>query len=109
VGPFNTVRGAIENVIQAVKDLTNWLNNIKVPNIKIPHIPGVNLAVSPVPAVAGVGAFAAPAVPVSRAGMTTAGGGVVINVNGALDPEAVARQIQSILGGHVRRVRGRAA
>jgi hypothetical protein len=31
------------------------------------------------------------------------GGGVTINVNGALDPEAVARQIERILSGAQRR------
>lgn len=110
VGPFNTVKSAIEAVIEAVKSLTNWLNNIKVPSIKIPHIPGVNSVLSAaVPGVGGVGlsAFAAPPVAGRSRGATAAPGGVVINIHGALDAEGVARQVGRLLDGHDRRVRGR--
>jgi hypothetical protein len=106
--PFNTVRTAIESVITAVQNLISWLGRIKVPSIKIPHIPGVNLGAASAPAPAAFGAFAAPRVTGVARQARAAPGGVVININGALDPEGVARQVERILGGHDRRV-GRTA
>jgi hypothetical protein len=34
-------------------------------------------------------------------------GGIVINITGAIDPEATARQVRRLLGGHDRRMGGR--
>jgi exonuclease VII large subunit len=58
------------------------------------------------PQVAGVSAFAAPTVatPVAAARASTPSAGATIIVNGAVDPEATARQIQRILTGHGRRI-----
>jgi hypothetical protein len=91
-----------------VQNLISWLGRIKVPSIKIPHIPGVNLGAASAPAPAAFGAFAAPRVTGVARQARAAPGGVVININGALDPEGVARQVERILGGHDRRV-GRTA
>jgi phage-related protein len=108
--PFNALRGAINSVIGAVQSLIGWLGRIHVPKISLPKIPG--LGRSAAPAVSGVSAFAAgarsygvaPRVTSPAARATSSGGGsVVINVNGALDPEAVARQIRRLLGAHGRR------
>jgi phage-related protein len=109
--PFNTVHDAIMRVIDAVQSLIGWLGKIHVPKISLPHVPGLGSFSAPVPATAGagLGAYAAPRVRGVAPAAALTGGGVVINVNGALDPEAVARQIQTIMGGHTRRVRGRAA
>lgn len=96
--PFHAVQSAINAVIGAVQNLIGWLSRIHVPHISLPHIGGLGAKSAPVPvgvrtASLGVGA---------RAG---AGGAVVnINVTGALDPEAVARQIARLLEGHGRRV-----
>lgn len=47
---------------------------------------------------------AAPTVPTARAGASTStSGGITVNVTGAIDPEATARQIRRILRGHDRR------
>jgi hypothetical protein len=109
--PFNAIRSAINGVISAVQSLIGWLGRIHVPKIKIPHIPGVSGA-AVAPAVAGpfaartasaYGAAPRVAAPGARSTSSTAPGAVVINVNGALDPEAVARQIRRLLGAHGQR------
>lgn len=102
--PFRTVKSAIDTLIDAVQSLINWLGKIHVPKIHIPHIPGTRAA-APSVAPVGLARFAAPAVaaPMPRASATS-GGGPTIIVNGAIDPEATARQIQRILTGHSRRV-----
>lgn len=108
--PFNAVQSAIEAVIRAVESLIGWLGKIKVPKISLPHIPGIGGLSVAAPAVAatGLGAYAAPAVARSGGVRTSAPGGVVININGAVDPEGTARQVSRILGGHDRRM-GRVA
>ena len=101
---FDAMKAAIQTVIDAVEWLIDKIAHIHLP--KLPSwLPGVKGA-PPAPAVAG------PAI----AGRSTAGAGgavratgpggpgVVINISGALDPEAVARQIRAILGRHDVRV-----
>ncbi len=104
--PFNVVRDAVQRVIDLVQSLLD-----KIGRIKIPDIPGIGSLLSrsaPAPSVAsttpspsGLGAFAAPSVARTS---SSGGAGIVIQVNGALDPEAVARQIGRILGAHDRRL-----
>lgn len=105
--PFTLIASAIQHVIDLVGQLISALGRIHVPKISLPHIPGTR-SVAAVPS--GVTPFGAPAVPtasargVSSSAVAAAGGGPVIIVNGALDPEAVARQVGRILSGHNRRV-----
>lgn len=87
-GAFRGVTRAINDVIDAVRNLIDWISRIHIPKIKLPHIPGVNLAAAP--STAGYGRAAA-------AGATNGGGGVTINVYGAIDPEGTARTIRRIL------------
>lgn len=109
--PFNAVKSAIDSVISAVQSLISWLGKIHVPKISLPHIPGLSrvassvarAGVSPVsryaaPSMTGFGAGAA-AVPLSAVGA-----GPTIVIEGALDPEAVARQIDRIMHNHTRRI-----
>lgn len=102
--PFDTLRGAINQVISAVESLIGWLGKIHVPSIKLPHIPGVNSASVAGVAAPAVGGFSAPGVPAVRTGSSSAAGGLTIVVQGAVDPENTARQIGRILSGHQRRV-----
>lgn len=112
VAPFNAAWSVISSIIDkikgAVSSVTSAIKSIPIP--KVPHIPGLNMA----PAVSGGNAVAGARVAGVRRGVattgttTSGGGGVTINVNGALDPEAVARQLRRILSGHDIRV-GRAA
>ena len=99
--PFNAVKGAIDAASNAVQTLIGWLGRIKVPSINLPKIPGFNMAPNMAPA--GVAAAPQVAAPGQRAAAPAAGG-ITITVNGALDPEATARQIRRILAGHDRRM-----
>jgi hypothetical protein len=98
------VASAVQWVIDKVNSLIAALGRIKVPSINLPNLPGPLGAAAPATAGRGaVAGYAAPGVSAPR-GTGFTSGAVVINVTGALDPEAVARQIQRVLAGHNRRV-----
>ena len=105
LSPIRAVQSAISSVIGVVQDLIGWLGRIKVPDIggAIDKITPWSMA--PAPA-----RYAAPAVGVGTRASTMTGsvgaGGITINVTGALDPDAVARQIERILRTRSRRVGG---
>jgi hypothetical protein len=110
MAPFNALKGVVNSIIGAVERLASKLRNLKVPHLSFPKIPSVytrsagTLTTGRTAATNGL--LAAPGTS-TRAGTSTAGGGgVVVNVTGALDPEAVARQIERILGGAQRRRSG---
>jgi hypothetical protein len=97
-GIFAKIRAGVSAITSAVK------------SIPIPKVPDLNpFSVTP----GGGGAVATGATatlrgvghaPAARGGTSTGRGATNINVNGALDPEAVARQIRAILSGHDVRV-----
>jgi len=94
---WDVISGIIEKIRSAVASISSAIRSIPVP--KIPHIPGLNTAP------AGYAYTAAPAevarvagprsTATARAGSTS--GGVVINIHGAIDPDATARQIRRLL------------
>lgn len=100
------VKNAAKWAADAVKSLWSWLGKLHVPKLSFPKIPhGLSIVsgaastpfrVSPTVR----GGVGAPIVPMSSGG----GGGVTINISGALDPEATARQVVRLLDGHYRRV-----
>lgn len=91
------ISGALATAADAINRLINAAN--KLPGVNIPNVPtGLS---APAPAVAG---FASPRVRGASTVAATGGATTVINVSGALDPEAVARQIGRILSGHNRRI-----
>lgn len=110
--PFSSLYDWVQKVIDAVSDLIGWIGKIHVPSIHLPSIPGLGRSLS----VPGVSAFsatpgaqpslarAAPGAGLTAPGARSTAGGPTIVVQGALDPEAVARQIQRILTGHDRRI-----
>jgi hypothetical protein len=101
---INGVKSAIDAVIGAVDSLISKLRNIKVPKIHIPGLPKALQPSSVSPTPAGLlGATPRVARPAARAS-SSGGGSVIINVTGAIDPEATARQIRRVLDGHSRRV-----
>jgi len=106
LAPIRAAESAIQAIIGAVNSLIGALSRIKIP--KLPSLSDLNpFAIVPgVPVPAGLGA----APTVARHGLTaassTGAGGITINVSGALDPDAVARQIEKILAGRSRRVGG---
>jgi hypothetical protein len=94
---IDKVKAAIDKVIDAVTDLIGALGRIKVPSINLPNLPGTRAGTPAAPVTAGTR---------TTRGTTTGApaAGVQITINGALDPEGVARQINRILGAHDRRV-----
>jgi len=130
--PFKVMSGAVKAVIGVIQSLINWVGSLisKLGSIHFPSVPkglsSVLGKVNPFAAVAGGGGAAvvptlrrsgtyyapAPSGFSARAGgpgvTTGRGAGLQINIYGALDPEAVARQIKHILSDHERRT-GRAA
>jgi hypothetical protein len=102
--PFRAIAGAINNAIGAVNRLISRLRAIHVPNIKIPHI-GKSASTATAPTLRTTASPSLRATPSARAS-TAGAGAVTINVSGALDPEAVARQIERVLGSARRRRAG---
>lgn len=105
--PIEVVEDVINNVIDAIKKVIDWFGKIKIPD-------ALSKAGSILGGIFG-GGKSAPSGAVStaptistRAGgrSTSSAGGVTINVNGALDPVAVARQLRGILRADERRRSG---
>lgn len=102
-----TVLGPLQSLIDKISSVISWIGKIKFPSppswmtslggalnpfsLTMPTVPA-NLS----PVVAATG-------PATRA---TSSPSIVVNVNGALDPDAVARQIERILRTRSRRVGG---
>lgn len=121
-GVFNNIKSAIDgvvgffnNIVNAVKEVINWIGKIKIPDVfgAIGDFfgggGGGGARAMAAPQAATFAAFggrglalAAPA-PVAMGG----GGGTVINVNGGLDSsDAIARRIQQLLTSRDRRAHG---
>lgn len=103
------IGAAIDTVTSAIGRLIDKIRGIHWPSPPkfLSKLPGFSM-VAP-PAVASRAAYAATAPRVGFGGgygarSSAGGGGVSITVNGAVDPEATARQINRILTGHTRRV-----
>jgi hypothetical protein len=96
------VKNGFDSILGLIKDVVDWLGRLDFPSPPKwmnQVIPGGNTA----PAAAGPGVAArAGVVPRAVAGGPT----IVINVNGAVDPEGTARQIRRILTGSDRRTGG---
>jgi hypothetical protein len=103
--PFDALSGAVRTAIGWVEDLVGWISRIKIPNLNpLNAIPGLGRS-APAPAVSpALGLYAAPRVASPGARSATPVGGPTIVIQGALDPEAVARQVRRLLGGHDRRI-----
>lgn len=118
--PFQTAKGVIDSVknaiyglIGAVGSLISKLGSIHWPKPPsfLSKIPGLgSFSAAPAPdgfAARAASGAAAPMVagrPSVRAATTSSTGGINITVNGAVDPEATARQIRRILEGSDRRL-----
>jgi phage-related protein len=108
LAPFRGLQGMIESIIGAIGRLTDKLRSIKVPSIKIPGSNAASAQQASVASPMGLRSGVEPRLlgAGTRATGGSAAGGVVINVQGALDPEAVARQIERILSSARRRRSG---
>lgn len=100
-GAFNSIRNAINGAIGAVRSLISWLGRIHVPHISLP---GRGKSAPAATVARGVAAPTVLGASHRVAAPTSSAGGVSITVNGALDPDAVARQILKILDRHKARI-----
>ena len=104
--PFHAAEDAVKGLIGWVSTLLDKISHIKIPGSGLlSHIPGVG-GHTVAPSVAGAYTYTAdPALGTMapRAAAAAAPSGPTIIVQGALDPEAVARQIRALLAGHDRR------
>lgn len=101
---FSQISGAITSALSAAVSAINKLirGANKLPGVNIPE---VSIYAASRGALVPSGMVATPRVRGrASAGTASATAPVVINVNGALDPDAVARQIRRLLGAHDRRV-----
>lgn len=102
---------AINSVIAAIQRLISWVRSVHIPNwlSKLTSVQASGFGPGPASFTVAPAGISGRAMAGGRAGASTrtvGGGGVVINVNGALDPEAVARQIERVLGAAQRRRAG---
>jgi phage-related protein len=109
--PFREMAGWIDTAIRRIESLIGWLGRIHVPKVSLPKVGGSAATVGA--SVARAGTTGPVLTRTSLLGRPTASGTasgtgtpVVINVNGALDPEAVARQIETLLRRRATRIAG---
>ena len=111
VGTFKGVLNGILSALEAginfvIKGLNAALDGIdaaagpfvnfgEIPKVKIPRLAEGGIVTSPTLAMIGEGGESEAVIPLSKLG--NLGGGITINVSGALDPSAVANQIRQIL------------
>lgn len=107
---FSGIKGTIEGIIGAVRRLISALRSIKVPSIKIPKLGGASRAAAMPQGYSLRSPSAGPSILragyVSGAGTSDGPAVITVTVNGALDPEAVARQIERVLSSAQRRRSG---
>ena len=95
---LSTVVGWVVQLVtwltRAIEKIGRFLDKINpLKGLKLPSIPGLSAA----------GAAAGPTAGTRGATSGGSSGGTTVNVYGALDPEAVARQIRRVLEGHAAR------
>ena len=110
--PFEAAEDAVGWLIDKVSDLIGWLGKIKIPDLgglgKITSIVGLSAPAPSLARSATVSGYGAPRVAGlgvgARASSATTGSGPTFVIQGAIDPENTARQIERILYGHNRRI-----
>jgi TP901 family phage tail tape measure protein len=125
IGYYNGIISAVESAINALGRAINGIPSIKIPDwvpifggrsYSIPNVPTVNFPRIPMLADGGIVRSATLAmigeagpeavIPLDRMGSGMGGGDIYITVNGALDSEGVARQIERVLRDSRRRTGG---
>lgn len=103
--PIDTIKRAFENVVSAIKSVIDWLGRIKIPSA-LKSAASLIDKINPFKSTADGGSSPIPtpgptarlsAVPTFSGSSSASDSGVTININGALDPVAVAKQIRRIL------------
>lgn len=95
-GGINFVIGGLNKALDGIdKAAGPFVNFGEIPKVKIPRLAEGGIVTSPTLAMIAEGGESEAVIPLSKLG--NLGGGVTINVSGALDPSAVARQIRQLL------------
>jgi phage-related protein len=109
-GLIDGVMSAISGIGSAIQGAIGWagdlLGKITGAGNAAAAVPGGTMAVGPTVATSSPSLARAGLLGAGRSAPASSAGGVSIVVNGALDPDAVARQIESILRGRGRRTGG---
>ena len=107
--PIDAIKTAFDHVVDAVSSLITWLGKIKMPKVLTDIVDKIG-SIDIWPFMAPGGSTGAPGtvpgVSATAFAPVASAGGVTINVNGALDPVGVARQIRTILRADDRRRHG---
>jgi phage-related protein len=102
-GPIDAVSDAFDAVGDAIESVIDWIGKIKMPKALQDIVDGIG-SIDVWPFAAGGGSSGTvPGVSATAFAPAVARSGVTINVNGALDPVGVARQIRTILRADDRR------
>jgi hypothetical protein len=95
-GGINFVIGGLNKALDGIdKAAGPFVNFGEIPKVKIPRLSEGGIVTSPTLAMIAEGGESEAVIPLSKLG--NLGGGITINVSGALDPSAVANQIRQIL------------
>jgi hypothetical protein len=93
---INFVIGGLNKALDGIdKAAGPFVNFGEIPKVKIPRLAEGGIVTSPTLAMIAEGGESEAVIPLSKLG--NLGGGITINVSGALDPSAVANQIRQIL------------
>jgi hypothetical protein len=104
---YNFIKGIFDKIAAAIKKVTGLIS--KIPKPSIPDLNPFSASAGGGAAVAGPTAFGALTARSFAGGVarapaagraTSAGGGTVINISGAIDPEGTARAVQKVLTQH---------
>lgn len=103
-GALDGLTSTINKVIEAINSAINAFN--KLPGPDIPTIPTLNASSGGTSPAVAVARYSSPGI--TRLGAPAAAGvapgGVVININNAVDPEGTARAVARVMRGHQRRI-----
>jgi hypothetical protein len=95
-GGINFVIGGLNKALDGIDAAAGpFVNFGEIPRVKIPRLAEGGIVTSPTLAMIAEGGESEAVIPLSKLG--NLGGGITINVSGALDPSAVARQIRQLL------------
>lgn len=101
---YDFIKGIFDKIAGAIASVTKLIKNIPKPSI--PDLNPFSAFAAPVHGVAapfdalGAQGFGGLPFAPSAGRATSAGGGTVININGAIDPEGTARAVQKVLTQH---------
>lgn len=106
--PIGAVKRAFDAVVDAIRAVIDWIRKLKFPSPPswLSKLPGVGSLSAPAPAGAVTPGLAAFGAAPTAGALTSAGGGITINVYGVLTDQDAARTIRRVLAKDDRRRTG---